>query len=71
MFEEVTSLNLGFLICKIEDLKTYEPKSVMKEMSACVLLNIIFRLNTENVININIQIMRRYKFHLKIIFPLI
>lgn len=29
MFEEVTSLNLGFLICKIENLKTYEPKSVM------------------------------------------
>lgn len=36
-----------------------------------MLLNIIFRLNTENVIKINIQIMRRYKFHLKINFPLI
>lgn len=29
VFEEVPSLNFGFLIYKIEDLKAYEPKSVM------------------------------------------
>lgn len=29
VFEEVTSLNFSFLIYKIEDFKTCEPKSVM------------------------------------------